>query len=96
MESTKTDLNGKLGSIRYYEFNDPRYTFATTVAMIKDYYGQIPNYTIALCRYRMNGPETCALVQKTVPDHGSFICMGYSLGFAKGRLEGGVWTVENL
>lgn len=89
-------LENNLGSIQYYFFDDLNYTHATTINMIKDYYGHLPDYTIALCRFRLTGPETCALIQRTNKDYGSFISLGYSTGFAKGRKENGVWTVENL
>lgn len=96
LNSDLGSLKNNLGSIQYYFFNNLNYTHDTTINMIQDYYGQIPNDTIALCRFRLTGPETCALIQRTNINYGSFISLGYSTGFAKGRKENGVWMVENL
>ena len=81
--------------MRYYFFEDLGYTDDKIINMIKDYYEHIPDYTIAICRYRLTGPETIALVQRTNKDYGSFISLGYSSVFAQGMKVNGVWTVQN-
>lgn len=95
VNSDLTELETDLGAIRYYVFINPAYTDATIHNMIQDYYGQIPNGIIALCKYVPNGGTYCALVQKTIMDHGSYLMFGYG-GFGKGALVAGKWTTSPL